>query len=60
MIPTMNIIAWGNNVPWVAQRQVEQDLIPGDDWKQTADMLKRFALKGRVLPPTGTILKGSI
>ena len=27
MIPTMNIIAWGNNVPWVAQRQVEQDLI---------------------------------
>ena len=36
------------------------DLIPGDDWKQTADMLKRFALKGRVLPPTGTILKGSI
>ena len=36
------------------------DLIPGDDWKQAADMLKRFALKGRVLPPTGTILKGSI
>ena len=27
MIPTMNIIAWGNRVPWVAQRQVEQDLI---------------------------------
>ena len=27
MIPTMNIIAWGNKVPWAAQRQVEQDLI---------------------------------
>ena len=27
MIPMMNIIAWGNVVPWVEQRQVEQDLI---------------------------------
>lgn len=27
MIPTMNIIAWGNVVPWADQRQVEQDLI---------------------------------
>jgi predicted nucleotidyltransferase component of viral defense system len=27
MIPTMNIVAWGRAVPWVAQRQVEQDLI---------------------------------
>jgi predicted nucleotidyltransferase component of viral defense system len=27
MIPTMNIIAWGNVVPWAEQRQVEQDLI---------------------------------
>ena len=27
MIPVMNIIAWGNVVPWVEQRQVEQDLI---------------------------------
>jgi len=27
MIPAMNIIAWGKNVPWVDQRQVEQDLI---------------------------------
>ena len=27
MIPRMNIIAWGNVVPWVEQRQVEQDLI---------------------------------
>ncbi len=27
MIPLMNIIAWGNAVPWGEQRQVEQDLI---------------------------------
>ena len=27
MIPVMNIIAWGNVVPWAEQRQVEQDLI---------------------------------
>lgn len=27
MIPMMNIIAWGNVVPWAEQRQVEQDLI---------------------------------
>ncbi len=27
MIPQMNIVAWGNVVPWVDQRQVEQDLI---------------------------------
>lgn len=27
MIPLMNIIAWGNVVPWAEQRQVEQDLI---------------------------------
>jgi hypothetical protein len=29
MIPTQNIIAWGNVVPWADQRQVEQDgLLP--------------------------------
>ena len=27
MIPLMNIIAWGNVVPWAEQRQVEQDLV---------------------------------
>jgi hypothetical protein len=27
MIPVMNIVAWGRAVPWVEQRQVEQDLI---------------------------------
>lgn len=27
MIPTMNIIAWGNVAPWADQRQIEQDLI---------------------------------
>lgn len=27
MIPMMNIVAWGNVVPWAEQRQVEQDLI---------------------------------
>jgi hypothetical protein len=27
MIPMMNIIAWGNVVPWTEQRQIEQDLI---------------------------------
>lgn len=27
MIPLMNIVAWGKTVPWVDQRQVEQDLI---------------------------------
>lgn len=27
MIPALNIIAWGNAVPWTEQRQVEQDLI---------------------------------
>ena len=27
MIPRMNIIAWGNVVPWVDLRQLEQDLV---------------------------------
>lgn len=27
MIPTQNIVAWGQAVPWAEQRQVEQDLI---------------------------------
>jgi predicted nucleotidyltransferase component of viral defense system len=27
MIPAMNIVAWGQTVPWVEQRQVEQDLV---------------------------------
>ncbi|MGH9763759.1 MAG: nucleotidyl transferase AbiEii/AbiGii toxin family protein, partial [Blastocatellia bacterium] len=27
MIPTMNIVAWGNVAPWAEMRQVEQDLI---------------------------------
>ncbi len=27
MIPALNIVAWGRTVPWVEQRQVEQDLI---------------------------------
>jgi predicted nucleotidyltransferase component of viral defense system len=27
MIPAMNIVAWGRTVPWVEQRQVEQDLV---------------------------------
>ena len=27
MIPRQNIIAWGQTVPWVDERQVEQDLI---------------------------------
>ena len=27
MIPTQNIVAWGNVVPWADQRQVEQDLM---------------------------------
>jgi predicted nucleotidyltransferase component of viral defense system len=27
MIPTMNIVAWGQTVPWGEQRQVEQDLL---------------------------------
>jgi predicted nucleotidyltransferase component of viral defense system len=27
MIPTQNIVAWGNVVPWADQRQIEQDLI---------------------------------
>ena len=27
MIPTQNIVAWGNLVPWTDARQVEQDLI---------------------------------
>ena len=27
MIPVMNIIAWGNVVPWSEQRQIEQDLV---------------------------------
>jgi predicted nucleotidyltransferase component of viral defense system len=27
MIPAMNIVAWGQSVPWAEQRQVEQDLI---------------------------------
>lgn len=27
MIPAMNIVAWGNLVPWADPRQIEQDLI---------------------------------
>lgn len=27
MIPTQNLVAWGNIVPWADPRQVEQDLI---------------------------------
>ncbi|MGL4242480.1 MAG: nucleotidyl transferase AbiEii/AbiGii toxin family protein, partial [Beijerinckiaceae bacterium] len=27
MIPALDIVAWGNTVPWAEQRQVEQDLI---------------------------------
>lgn len=27
MIPTMHIVAWSSQVPWIDQRQVEQDLI---------------------------------
>ena len=27
MIPTQNIVAWSNVVPWADPRQVEQDLI---------------------------------
>jgi hypothetical protein len=27
MIPTMNIVAWGNVAPWAELRQIEQDLI---------------------------------
>lgn len=27
MIPRMNIVAWGNTVPWAESRQVEQDLV---------------------------------
>lgn len=27
MIPSMNIVAWGNVAPWAEQRQIEQDLI---------------------------------
>jgi len=27
MIPTMNLVAWGNTAPWAEQRQIEQDLI---------------------------------
>jgi len=27
MIPSQNIVAWGNVVPWADERQVEQDLI---------------------------------
>ena len=26
MIPSMNIVAWGNVAPWAERRQVEQDL----------------------------------
>ena len=27
MIPTQNIVAWGQTVPWAEQRQIEQDLM---------------------------------
>lgn len=27
MIPALNLVAWGNVVPWADNRQVEQDLI---------------------------------
>jgi hypothetical protein len=50
MIPAMNIVAWGRTVPWVEQRQVEQDLLMArasehvqQKWKPVLrkDMLKQ-------------------
>ena len=35
------------------------ELIPGDDWRQTPDMIERFALKDHVRRPGGSIPENS-
>lgn len=53
MIPAQNIVAWGNVVPWVDQRQVEQDLIIG---RALVDVFSDDMLRDAVRVRGGTAL----
>ena len=53
MIPRMNIIAWGNVVPWVDLRQVEQDLIIS---RALVELFSHPALAGQLRFRGGTAL----
>ena len=48
MIPTQNIVAWGNVAPWTEARQIEQDLIISRALVETfSDLMLRDALRFR-------------
>ncbi len=49
----MNIIAWGQTVPWVEQRQIEQDLIIS---RALIELFNAPALKGQLRFRGGTAL----
>lgn len=53
MIPRMNIVAWGQTVPWVEQRQIEQDLIIS---RALIELFNTPALKGQLRFRGGTAL----
>ena len=53
MIPSMNIIAWGNTAPWAEQRQVEQDLLIS---RAIVELFSDDFLKGELRFRGGTAL----
>lgn len=53
MIPWMNIIAWGNVVPWADLRQVEQDLVIS---RALVELFSHPALAGQLRFRGGTAL----
>lgn len=53
MIPSMNIVAWGNVAPWAEQRQVEQDLVIS---RALVELFNDDFLKGELLFRGGTAL----
>ena len=53
MIPRMNIIAWGNVVPWADLRQVEQDLVIS---RALVELFSHPALAGQLRFRGGTAL----
>ena len=62
MIPTQNIVAWGNVVPWAEQRQVEQDLIISRALVEifSDDMLRDACVTAQqaALPEAHALLRG--
>jgi predicted nucleotidyltransferase component of viral defense system len=53
MIPRMNIVAWGQTVPWAEQRQIEQDLIIS---RVLVELFNAPALKSQLRFRGGTAL----